>query len=168
MDTDGTDVTDQPDKSGMIQVSGPNVFHEYYKLPDKTAKEFTPDGWFITGDIGTRDADGLYYIMGRQSVDIIKSGGFKLSALEIERELLEHSDILDVAVVGIPSEEWGEAVAAAVVIQPGASLTIDELKPWCYQRMARYKTPKLLRVVEALPRNLMGKLDKKAVKTLFE
>ncbi|KAJ2186386.1 hypothetical protein EV181_003332 [Coemansia sp. RSA 532] len=168
MDTDGTDVTDQPDKSGMIQVSGPNVFHEYYKLPDKTAKEFTPDGWFITGDIGTRDADGLYYIMGRQSVDIIKSGGFKLSALEIERELLEHSDILDVAVVGIPSEEWGEAVAAAVVIRPGASLTIDELKPWCYQRMARYKTPKLLRVVEALPRNLMGKLDKKAVKTLFE
>ncbi|KAJ2658931.1 hypothetical protein IW148_004481 [Coemansia sp. RSA 1199] len=168
MDTDGTDVTDQPDKSGMIQVSGPNVFHEYYKLPDKTAKEFTPDGWFITGDIGTRDTDGLYYIMGRQSVDIIKSGGFKLSALEIERELLEHSDILDVAVVGIPSEEWGEVVAAAVVIRSGTSLTIDELKPWCYHRMARYKTPKLLRVIETLPRNLMGKLDKKAVKTLFE
>ncbi|KAJ2356232.1 hypothetical protein GGF43_002201 [Coemansia sp. RSA 2618] len=167
IDADGADVTGQPDKSGMIQVTGPNVFREYYGLPDKTAKEFTADGWFITGDIGTRDADGLYYIMGRQSVDIIKSGGFKLSALEIERELLEHPDIVDVAVVGVPSDEWGEVVATAVMLRSGTSMTVDELKPWCYQCMARYKAPKLLSVVDALPRNLMGKLDKKAVKALF-
>ncbi|KAJ1830485.1 hypothetical protein LPJ63_004904, partial [Coemansia sp. RSA 2711] len=95
------------------------------------------------------------------------SGGFKLSALEIERELLEHPDIVDVAVVGVPSDEWGEAVAAAVVLRPDASLTIAELKPWCYERIARYKAPKLLRTVDTLPRNLMGKLDKKAVKALF-
>ncbi|KAJ2390210.1 hypothetical protein H4S02_001983 [Coemansia sp. RSA 2611] len=167
MDANNVDVTEQPGKPGMIQVAGPNVFREYYGLRDKTAKEFTADGWFITGDIGTRDSDGLYAIMGRQSVDIIKSGGFKLSALEIERELLEHPDIVDVAVVGVPSDEWGEAVAAAVVLRPDASLTIAELKPWCYERIARYKAPKLLRTVDTLPRNLMGKLDKKAVKALF-
>ncbi|KAI8325550.1 AMP-dependent synthetase and ligase [Martensiomyces pterosporus] len=167
VDSDGKDVSQKPGASGMIQVKGPNVFSEYYGLPEKTAKEFTPDGWFITGDIGTRDADGLYYIMGRQSVDIIKSGGFKLSALEIERELLEHPAIADVAVVGIPSEEWGEVVAAAVTLKPGASLTIEELKPWCHERMAHYKAPKMLRAASELPRNLMGKLDKKAVKALF-
>ncbi|PIA16312.1 AMP-dependent synthetase and ligase [Coemansia reversa NRRL 1564] len=167
VDADGTDVIDQPDKPGMIQVKGPNVFYEYYGLPEKTAKEFTSDGWFITGDVGARNADGFYYILGRQSTDIIKSGGFKLSALEIERELLEHIDIVDAAVVGIPSEEWGEVVAAALVLQPGRSVSINELKPWCYERMARYKAPKAIRIVATLPRNLMGKLDKKAVKAMF-
>ncbi|KAJ1860941.1 hypothetical protein LPJ73_001181 [Coemansia sp. RSA 2703] len=167
MDTEGADVTDTPGASGMIEVKGPNVFCEYYGMPEKTAKEFTSDGWFITGDIGTRDSEGLYYIMGRQSVDIIKSGGFKLSALEIERELLEHPNVTDVAVVGIPDEEWGEVVAAAVVLRSGAALNISDLKPWCYERMARYKTPKMLKTVDALPRNLMGKLDKKVVKALF-
>ncbi|KAJ2882584.1 hypothetical protein IWW38_005641 [Coemansia aciculifera] len=151
----------------MIQVSGPSVFREYYRLPDKTAKEFTDDGWFITGDIGARDAEGRYYMMGRESVDIIKSGGFKLSALEIERELLDHPSIADVAVVGIPSTEWGEAVGAAVVLRAGTTMAMSDLKPWCNTRMAKYKTPKQLCVVEALPRNLMGKLDKKAVKLLF-
>ncbi|KAJ1892173.1 hypothetical protein LPJ66_006498 [Kickxella alabastrina] len=167
VDSEGVNVTDTPGGSGMIQVKGPNVFREYYNLPEKTAKEFTTDGWFITGDIGTRDADGLYYIMGRESVDIIKSGGFKLSALEIERELLELPIITDVAVVGIPSEEWGEIVAAAVTLRPGTSLDIAGLKEWCHDRMANYKPPKLLCVVDTLPRNLMGKLDKKAVKSLF-
>ncbi|KAJ2221475.1 hypothetical protein IWW45_008860 [Coemansia sp. RSA 485] len=167
VDADGADVTSVSGASGMIQVKGPNVFSEYYGLPEKTATEFTSDGWFITGDIGTRDADGLYSIMGRQSVDIIKSGGFKLSALEIERELLEHPNVTDVAVVGVPDEEWGEVVAAAVVLRPGASLDMRELKPWCYERMANYKCPKMVKTVDSLPRNLMGKLDKKAVKALF-
>ncbi|KAJ1663821.1 hypothetical protein IW140_004587 [Coemansia sp. RSA 1813] len=168
LDSDGSDVTGKPGASGMIQVKGPNVFREYYGMPEKTAKEFTPDGWFITGDIGTRTADGLYYILGRQSVDIIKSGGFKLSALEIERELLEHPRVSDAAVVGVPSDEWGESVAAAIVLKPGAAeLSNEDLKSWCYERMARYKTPKMTRVVDTLPRNLMGKLDKKAVKALF-
>ncbi|KAJ2746778.1 hypothetical protein GGI20_001108 [Coemansia sp. BCRC 34301] len=167
-DTSNADVTNVPEAMGMIQVRGPSVFREYYGLPDKTAKEFTSDGWFITGDIGTRDADGRYYIMGRESVDIIKSGGYKLSALEIERELLDHPNIADVAVIGIPSAEWGEEAAAAVVLRKGTALTISDLKPWCYARMANYKTPRQLCAVEALPRNLMGKLDKKAVKALFE
>ncbi|KAJ2879316.1 hypothetical protein FB639_003117 [Coemansia asiatica] len=167
VDTDGNEVTNVQGAAGMIQVKGPNVFREYYGLPDKTAKEFTADGWFITGDIGTCDADGFYSIMGRQSVDIIKSGGYKLSALEIERELLEHCNVSDVAVVGVPDEEWGEVVAAAVVLRPGASLDMDELKPWCHERMANYKCPKMVKIVDSLPRNLMGKLDKKAVKALF-
>ncbi|KAJ1993977.1 hypothetical protein GGI25_001818 [Coemansia spiralis] len=168
VDADGTDVTETSGASGMIQVKGPNVFREYYGMPDKTAKEFTPDGWFITGDVGTRTEDGLYYIMGRSSVDIIKSGGFKLSALEIERELLEHPSIADVAVVGIPSEEWGETVAASIVLKPGEKqLAVAQLKPWCYERMAHYKAPRIVKVVDALPRNLMGKLDKKAVRALF-
>ncbi|ORX68590.1 AMP-dependent synthetase and ligase [Linderina pennispora] len=167
IDAEGKDVTETPGASGTIQIKGPNVFHAYYGLPEKTAKEFTSDGWFITGDVGTRDSDGLYYIMGRMSVDIIKSGGFKLSALEIERELLEHPNIVDVAVVGVPSEDWGEVVATAVTLKPDTTLTIEELKPWCYERISRYKTPKLLRIVDELPRNLMGKLDKKAVKAMF-
>ncbi|KAJ2005032.1 hypothetical protein H4R26_002184 [Coemansia thaxteri] len=166
-DADGADVTDVPGASGMIQVKGPSVFKEYYGLLEKTAKEFTSDGWFITGDIGTRDEEGMYRIMGRESVDIIKSGGFKLSALEIERELLDHPSIVDAAVVGIPSEEWGEAVAAAVILRAGTLLALDDLKPWCHKRMARYKIPKQLHVVDGLPRNLMGKLDKSAVKAFF-
>ncbi|KAJ2758443.1 hypothetical protein IWQ57_006830, partial [Coemansia nantahalensis] len=168
VDVDGSSAACEPGTPGMIQVRGPTLFREYYGLPDKTASEFTPDGWFITGDIAVCDSHGVYRIMGRQSVDIIKSGGFKLSALEIERVLLEHPDIRDVAVVGIPSDEWGEAVAAAAVLRPGASLSVDELKPWCCQHIARYKVPKTFIAVDTLPRNHMGKLDKKAVKALFE
>ncbi|KAJ2791400.1 hypothetical protein H4R21_006326, partial [Coemansia helicoidea] len=168
VDVDGSSAACEPGTPGMIQVRGPTLFREYYGLPDKTASEFTPDGWFITGDIAVCDSHGVYRIMGRQSVDIIKSGGFKLSALEIERVLLEHPDIRDVAVVGIPSDEWGEAVAAAAVLRPGASLSVDELKPWCCQHIARYKVPKAFIAVDTLPRNHMGKLDKKAVKALFE
>ncbi|KAJ2662662.1 hypothetical protein IWW48_001720 [Coemansia sp. RSA 1200] len=172
VDSAGVDVTAaNPSVPGMLQIKGPSVFREYHGLPDKTASEFTADGWFVTGDIATRspsDQGGLFYIMGRESVDIIKSGGFKLSALEIERDLLEHPSIADVAVVGVPSEEWGETAAAAVVLKPGApELPIETLKPWCYSRMARYKAPKMVRAVDALPRNLMGKLDKKAVRALF-
>ncbi|KAJ2515721.1 hypothetical protein GGI11_003679 [Coemansia sp. RSA 2049] len=172
VDSAGVDVTAaDPSVPGMLQIKGPGVFREYHGLPEKTASEFTADGWFVTGDIATRSPPGhggLFYIMGRESVDIIKSGGFKLSALEIERDLLEHPGVADVAVVGVPSEEWGEAVAAAVVLSPGVSeLPIETLKPWCYSRMARYKAPKMVRAVDALPRNLMGKLDKKAVKALF-
>ncbi|KAJ2670292.1 hypothetical protein GGH99_006264 [Coemansia sp. RSA 1285] len=172
VDSAGVDVTAaDPSVPAMLQIKGPSVFREYHGLPEKTASEFTADGWFVTGDIATRSPPGrggLFYIMGRESVDIIKSGGFKLSALEIERDLLEHPGVADVAVVGVPSEEWGEAVAAAIVLRPGASeLPIEALKPWCYSRMARYKAPKMVRAVDALPRNLMGKLDKKAVKALF-
>ncbi|KAJ2782370.1 hypothetical protein H4R18_002303 [Coemansia javaensis] len=168
VDDAGADVTARPDVPGVLHVRGPAVFREYYGLPDKTASEFTPDGWFVTGDVAARDAAGVYRIMGRLSTDIVKSGGFKLSALEIERDLLEHPDIADVAVVGLPSDEWGEAVAAAVVLRPGAApLPLADLKPWCRERMAHYKIPKALVAVDALPRNLMGKLDKKAVKCLF-
>ncbi|MEZ4703370.1 MAG: acyl-CoA synthetase, partial [Rhodothermales bacterium] len=111
---------------GEIQVRGPSVFLEYWKRPEATAESFE-DGWFRTGDMAVIE-DGYYRIMGRLSVDIIKSGGYKLSALEIEAALLEHPDIRECAVVGVPDDTWGEAVSAAVVLAPDASLTLEDLR----------------------------------------
>ena len=105
--------------------------------------------------------------MGRQSVDIIKSGGYKLSALEIEASLLDHPAIRECAVVGLPDETWGECVAAAIVSAGSESLALDELKQWCASRISKYKIPKKLKVIETLPRNAMGKVTKPAVVKLF-
>jgi len=106
--------------------------------------------------------------MGRSSVDIIKSGGYKLSALEIENTLLAHPQIAEVAVVGIKDRTWGEAVAAAVALKGDDDMTLDALKSWCDGKLSSYKVPKQLRVVDALPRNAMGKVVKPSLKPLFE
>ena len=106
--------------------------------------------------------------MGRSSVDIIKSGGYKLSALEIENKLLAHTDIAEVAVVGVADRTWGEAVAAVVVLKGGAKMTLASLKSWCEGQISPYKMPKYLHVANALPRNAMGKVMKPSLKTLFE
>ena len=143
---------------GEIRVRGDNVFLEYWNNPAATAESFV-DGWFRTGDVAVRE-DGYYRIMGRSSVDIIKSGGYKLSALEIEGTLLTHDSIAECAVIGVEDETWGEAVTAFVVLKPGQELTYPELKSWCESRMSPYKIPKHLRVVAALPRNAMGKVMK--------
>ena len=150
---------------GEIQVRGPSVFREYWNRPQVTAESFD-DGWFRTGDMAVIEA-GYYRIMGRLSVDIIKSGGYKLSALEIEATLLEHPWIGECAVIGIPDDTWGEAVAAVVVLKDGASLDIESLRTWCRERLSVYKIPKRLLVVDALPRNAMGKVTKPAVRQLF-
>ncbi len=105
--------------------------------------------------------------MGRQSVDIIKSGGYKLSALEIEAVLLEHPAIRECAVVGVADETWGEAVAAAVVLNDGLKLDLESLRSWGSERLSKYKLPQQLLVVDALPRNAMGKVTKPAVAKLF-
>lgn len=152
-------------ESGEIQVRGKSVFLEYYERPDATAESFE-DGWFQTGDIAVYEA-GYYRIMGRQSVDIIKSGGYKLSALEIEAVLLQHPAISECAVVGVPDDTWGESVAAAVVSIDGEALSLESLQTWCDGQMSHYKIPKKLLIVEQLPRNAMGKLTKPAVKELF-
>jgi malonyl-CoA/methylmalonyl-CoA synthetase len=110
---------------------------------------------------------GYYRILGRLSVDIIKSGGYKLSALEIEDVLREHPSILEVAVVGVEDEVWGEAVAAAVRPVEGARLELRALRVWAGERMSRYKIPKKLVIVDDFPRNAMGKVMKPAVKRLF-
>ena len=150
---------------GEIQVRGPNVFHEYWDRPDATSESFV-DGWFKTGDIAVLD-DGYYRIMGRSSVDIIKSGGYKLSALEIEASLLDHLAIAQCAIVGIPDDTWGETVAAAIVVKPGETLDLESLRAWCKDRISPYKIPRRLAVVDALPRNAMGKVTKPAVTQLF-
>ncbi len=154
------------EEAGEIQVRGPTVFAGYWGKPEATAECFTEDGWFRTGDIAVC-GQGVYRILGRNSVDILKSGGFKLSALEIETELLEHPAIAQCAVVGLPDPEWGERVAAAVVPREGRDLDLSELRAWGKERLAAYKLPSRLAVVTALPRNAMGKVVKPDVKRLF-
>jgi malonyl-CoA/methylmalonyl-CoA synthetase len=150
---------------GEIQVRGPGVFLEYWNRPEATAESFA-GGWFRTGDVGVVE-DGYYRILGRQSVDIIKSGGYKLSALEIEAVLLEHPAVRECAVVGVADEMWGEVVAAAVVLRAGAALELGPLRDWCRDRLSAYKIPKRLVVAGDLPRNAMGKVTKPAVRNLF-
>ena len=113
---------------------GPSVFKEYWGNPKATAEAFR-DGWFLTGDVAVVE-DGSYRLLGRSSVDIIKTGGYKVSALEIEEKLREHPAIDECAVVGLPDDEWGERVAAAAVLGENETLEIDELRTWCKERMA--------------------------------
>jgi malonyl-CoA/methylmalonyl-CoA synthetase len=150
---------------GEIQVRGPAVFREYWNAPDVTARSFTA-GWFRTGDVAVVEG-GSYRILGRSSVDIIKSGGYKLSALEIEAALLDHPDVAECAVVGLPDETWGEVVAAAVVPRGTAALDAAALGAWAKGRMSPYKTPRRWLVVGKLPRNALGKVTKPAVREFF-
>lgn len=151
--------------SGEIQVRGPNVFQEYWNRPDATNDSFT-GGWFKTGDMAVIE-DGYYRIMGRSSVDIIKSGGYKLSALEIEASLLDHPAIAQCAIVGLPDNTWGETVAPAIVVASGETIDLDSLQSWCKDRISQYKIPRKLLLADDLPRNAMGKVTKPTVTNLF-
>jgi malonyl-CoA/methylmalonyl-CoA synthetase len=151
---------------GQIQVKGPTVFAGYWRRPADTAEAFTPDGWFRTGDVAVVE-DGSYRILGRSSVDILKSGGEKISALEIEDVLRSHAGIADCAVVGVADARWGERVCAAVVPRGSGEVTEAELRTFVKDRLAPYKVPKQILVVADLPRNAMGKVKKLAVRALF-
>jgi malonyl-CoA/methylmalonyl-CoA synthetase len=151
--------------AGEIRIKGDNVFLEYWDNETATTESFK-DGWFCTGDVAVLE-DGYYRIMGRSSVDIIKSGGYKLSALEIEGVLLTHDDIEEVAVIGVEDDTWGEAVTAFIAVKAGASLEYESLKTWCDGRMSSYKIPKSLILIDALPRNAMGKVTKPALKEML-
>jgi malonyl-CoA/methylmalonyl-CoA synthetase len=148
---------------GEIYVRGPNVFREYWRRPDATRDAFA-DGWFCTGDVAVIE-DGSYRILGRESVDIIKTGGEKVSALEIEDALREHPAIVDCAVVGVRDDEWGERVCVAVVVASPDAL--GDLRAWAKERVAPYKVPRQVLVVDELPRNAMGKVTKPEVAKLF-
>lgn len=150
---------------GEIEVRGPAVFGEYWRRPVETAQAFH-DGWFRTGDIAARRG-GVYTILGRSSVDIIKTGAYKVSALEIEQELLAHPDIEECAVVGVPDEEWGERVCAAVRWRSPQGASLDDLRTWCKSRLAVYKVPSRLLSNVTLPRNALGKVIKKELRVLF-
>ncbi len=147
--------------SGEILIKGPGVFSGYLNRPEATAEAFE-NGWFRSGDIAQWD-DGYVRILGRSSIDIIKSGGYKLSALEIETHLLDHPDIREIAVVALPDDTWGETVAAAVVLQPGSQTDADALRNWSKEKMSDYKVPRRWILVYALPRNAMGKVMKPKV-----
>ncbi len=153
-------------EAGEIQVRGANVFSEYWRKPEATAASFTKDGWFKTGDVAVLDTEGGYRILGRNSTDIIKSGGFKISALEIEEVLRTHPSVIDCSVVGIEDEEWGEIVAAAI-ISKDKTLDFNEISVWMKALMPAYRVPRLFKIVEELPRNAMGKVTKKEVKEYF-
>jgi malonyl-CoA/methylmalonyl-CoA synthetase len=144
---------------GEIEVRGPGVFTEYWGREAETRDAFH-DGWFRTGDAASFE-DGAYRLLGRTSTDIIKTGGYKVSALEIEDAVREHPAVADCAVVGAADDEWGERVRAFVELRPGGSLTLDTLRDGLRARLAPYKLPSDLRLMEALPRNAMGKVNKR-------
>jgi len=152
-------------ESGELWIRGPSVFARYHARDEETKKAFVPaeDGglpWFRTGDTVTRDGVGYYKILGRTSVDILKSGGYKLSALEIEEVLREHPAVAEVAVVGLPDETWGERVVACVLLRADRACTEEALRSFCKERLAPYKVPKSVAWVKDLPRNAVGKVKK--------
>lgn len=149
---------------GEFQIKGPSVFKEYWQKEEATKKAFTSDGWFVTGDIAVLNK-GLYKILGRDSVDIIKSGGYKISALEIEDVMRKHLDIADCAVVGLPDEEWGEIVSACVVSD--STPDFEEISNWLKGQLPSYKIPRKYIVREELPRNVLGKVTKNELKKMF-
>lgn len=151
---------------GEIQVRGPAVFERYWRRPEETAEAFTDDGWFRTGDRAVVE-DGAYRILGRSSVDILKTGGEKVSALEIEDVLRSFEGVGDCAVVGVPDPAWGDRVCAALVPRRGADIDTEALRAFARDRLAPYKVPKDFLVVADLPRNAMGKVTKPAVRELF-
>jgi malonyl-CoA/methylmalonyl-CoA synthetase len=153
-----------PGQPGELRVRTPQMFSGYHGDPAATAASFDAEGRFRTGDTGARDEGGIIRLLGRTSVDIIKSGGYKLSALEIEAALLEHPDVAEVAVVGLPDPTWGERVTACVVPRAAAALTLEALQAFARDRLAPYKLPRELRLVDALPRNAMGKVQKQLLR----
>ena len=136
------------------------MFSAYHGDPAATAASFDEEGRFRTGDTGVRDGDGVVRLLGRTSIDIIKSGGYKLSALEIEAVLLDHPAVAEVAVIGVPDPTWGECVTAWIVARGGAPPTLAELQAFARERLAPYKLPRALELVAELPRNAMGKVQK--------
>jgi malonyl-CoA/methylmalonyl-CoA synthetase len=150
---------------GELQLKGAGVFSEYWRQPDSTHDAFD-DGWFRTGDAAVIE-EGAFRLLGRSNVDILKSGGHKISALEIEEVLRAHPAIAECVVVGVEDAEWGQRVCCAAELRPGITLELDELKEWARAHLAPYKIPRNLACVAQLPRNAMGKVVKSEVATLF-
>jgi len=148
---------------GGIEVRGPNVFRGYWRMPDKTREEFTADGWFKTGDVGRLDADGYLTIVGR-SKDLIITGGYNVYPAEVEAVLNDMPGVAESAVIGVPHPDFGEGVVAIVVPRPGQSLNGAALVSELKAKIANFKVPKQVFVVPELPRNTMGKVQKKLLR----
>ncbi len=150
-------------ESGEICVRGGNVTKGYWNRPDETREAFTSDGWFRTGDIGYMDSDGFLYVQDRLK-DMVITGGENVYPAEVESVLYDHPDIAEVAVIGAPDERWGERVVAVVATKAGRSITLESLRSFAEGRLARYKLPSELRLVDALPRNPTGKVLKQELR----
>jgi long-chain acyl-CoA synthetase len=151
-----------PGELGQIAIKGPNVMRGYYRRPEDTA-EVICDGWFLTGDIGRVDDEGYFYLVDRAK-DMINVAGFKVWPREVEEIIIEHPAVLDVAVIGVPDRDAGEAVKAFVVAKPGAGVTGEDLIQICRNRIANYKAPRLVEFVDSLPRNPAGKILKRELR----
>jgi malonyl-CoA/methylmalonyl-CoA synthetase len=151
---------------GMIEVRGPNVFKGYWQMPEKTREELRDNGFFITGDLGQFDADGYLSIVGRQK-DLIITGGFNVYPKEVELILDEQPGVLESAVVGVPHPDFGEAVLGVIVAEPGQVPDLGAIDAVLRESLARFKQPKALKIVAALPRNTMGKVQKNELRGMF-
>ncbi|MFF7525727.1 acyl-CoA synthetase [Streptomyces pseudovenezuelae] len=165
VEEDGSPITSYDGETvGEIQVRGPNLFTEYLNRPDATAAAFTADGWFRTGDMAVRDGDGYVRIVGRKATDLIKSGGYKIGAGEIENALLEHPGVREAAVTGEPDPDLGERIVAWVVpADPQSPPSLEDLADHVARRLAPHKRPRVVHHLTALPRNDMGKIMKRAL-----
>jgi fatty-acyl-CoA synthase len=155
-----------PDEIGEVQFSGPNVFVGYWGRPEATAEAFTADGWFKTGDLGRVDDEGFLTLVDRKK-DMVITGGENVYSAEVEDVLFEHPAVAEAAVIGVPDPEWGESVFAVVVLRPGTAATADELITYSRSQLAKYKTPKGVAFVDALPRNAAGKVLKRELRERF-
>jgi long-chain acyl-CoA synthetase len=156
------DDTELDEVVGEIVVHGPNVMEEYYERPEANGEAFTGRAgkrWFHTGDLGYYDVDGFVYIVDREKHRIV-TGGYDVYPREVEELLFEHPAVADAAVVGVPDERRGETVTAFVVKQPGADVTAEEIKRYCFENLAEYKHPREVEFVEELPRTTTGKVQK--------
>jgi fatty acid CoA ligase FadD36 len=163
LDDNGSPVPRDGETVGKLQVRGPMMFDGYLNRPEATAEAFEPDGWYRTGDVAVVDSEGMHRIVGRESVDLIKSGGYRVGAGEIETSLLGHPGVREAAVVGLPDEDLGQRIVAFVV--GSAELKADELINYVAQELSVHKRPREVRIVAALPRNAMGKVLKKQLLT---
>jgi fatty acid CoA ligase FadD36 len=159
LDDNGDPVPDDGETVGRLQVRGPMMFDGYLNRPEATAEAFDADGWYRTGDVAVVDGGGMHRIVGRESVDLIKSGGYRVGAGEIETSLLGHPGVQEAAVVGLPDEDLGQRIVAFVV--GSSELKADELINFVAQELSVHKRPREVRIVDALPRNAMGKVLKK-------
>ena len=155
----------QPGEKGEIIVRSNKLMKEYWKMPEQTAEVFK-NGWFHTGDMGTMDEGGYIYIVDRKS-DMIISGGFNIYPREVEEVIMTHPGVAEAAVIGVPDDIWGESVKAFVVIRKGIEVSPEEIIEHCQQNLAGYKKPKTVDFIEEIPKNLYGKIDRRALKEPF-
>jgi malonyl-CoA/methylmalonyl-CoA synthetase len=164
-DPEGADILG-PEQIGMIEVKGPNVFKGYWRMPEKTAAEFKPDGFFITGDLGKIDSRGYVHIVGRGK-DLIITGGFNVYPKEIETEIDSMPGVFESAVIGVPHPVFGEGVTAVVVRSKADSIDEKAIMLALQDRLAKFKQPKKIIFMEDLPRNTMGKVQKNVLRDQF-